>query len=118
MKEPEVHVLVRVCPVVIKHREPKISWGEWLISFLTSLGPYFIVAGSQETTQGRRQEQMQMQMQMHGWRVLLTSLLLMVCSSSFLLALRTSKPRNGPNHSDLDPTTSIVNQENLPQAFL
>ena len=88
MKEPEVHVLVRVCPVVIKHREPKISRGEWLISFLTSLGPYFIVAGSQETTQGRRQEQMQMQM--HGWRVLLTSLLLMVCSIYSLTELKTT----------------------------
>lgn len=51
-----MHVLVRVPTAVIEHRGPKISWGEWLISLLTSLRPYFTIAGSQETTQSKNLE--------------------------------------------------------------
>lgn len=36
-KGQKMHVLVRVCTAVIKHREPKASWGEWFIPLLTPL---------------------------------------------------------------------------------
>lgn len=51
-----MHILVRVCTAVIKHREPKASWGEWFIPLLKPLPPYFIITGSQETTPGRSLE--------------------------------------------------------------
>lgn len=56
-------------------------------------------------------------MQVHGWTSAVDQLAPHALLRLFLSALRTSKRRSGPDHSDPDPT-SIVNQENLPQTFL
>jgi hypothetical protein len=53
----------------------------------------------------------------HCAGILLTGLLSMDCSGTFIAQPRNIYPRFGKTHSDLGPPTSGINQENISQNF-